>query len=84
MYHHACTNGKRTFLSVNCSRCNHANYFVILANCLVCSSNNVVYYIISGGIHVHITLIIIRPFGYERVYLPLCEVVDTPFIKVSK
>ena len=22
---------------------------------------------------------IIRPLGYERVYLPLCEVADTPF-----
>ena len=23
--------------------------------------------------------IIIRPLGYERVYLPLCKVADTPF-----
>ena len=27
----------------------------------------------------HIIAVVIRPFGYKRVYLPLHKVADTPF-----
>ena len=48
------------------------------------SLNNVIIYILDSSYetpkcNIELEELIIRPLGYERVHLPLCEVADAPF-----
>ena len=45
-------------------------YYLAKIQCLI---------IIKFSLGVRLVFVIYRPLGYERVYLPLCKVADTPF-----